>query len=689
MGTSAFDRLWDETPAKQASSSFDAMWDAAPGGKKSPAEKAADYLRAGYQGLTFGLGNKLTAATRAILPQAMGGTEGFDYAGALADETARLDAFRREHPYQAAAAEGIGGAVPALVTAGASAAPMTLGRSVKAGATYGAMYGAGEPTNPSPTELAVSTAGGAVAGGVMGGVVHGATRVPGAVMDYTGWRPTEASTSPAARAARAVGVQTVEERAPNIILERLRRGGKSLADVEVASADATSTNKPTSLIESGGTPMARLARGTQGVPGRGAEQVRAFLEGRRREAPVRVGKDVEQGLGKLRRDTHQQSQQLVEQQVARAKPFYAKAMKADPLSLDTPVPDEQVSLGELLRRPSAQKAIGYEGQLAKEEGRAPFPGLDMDPGAAQLTAGMTPEARAKFAAAAKEQGVEIVPDVTMEQMHNLKLRLDEMIGYAKNRGELPDGTPATKKMLKAIQDTKNSLLKVMDAHSPDYKKGRATWAGDAELQDGLALGEDFLNAKRPLGELSAEMAELSDAGREQVRVGVVSAVRNKIDEALDGADVVRRIFGSQAQRDRIRLAFPDEGSYTRFRQQMEVEAQMAKNENFVMGNSQTAEKMSDASDIMGQAPPATFSPTGIASAVARSKAAEHLRALAEQRVDALAPYLTASTPAARAAIIAKLKAAAAKGGGKVTEQALARILAGQAAGRLTAGTVAP
>lgn len=682
MGTSAFDSLWGEDPPKKAkgksvaplheqrrqSGTFDELWgqEAEP---ETPKERARGVVQSTYHGITFGLGNKLTAATRAVLPQSMGGTEGFDYQGALTEERSQLDRYRQRHPFASAAGEAVGGVVPALLTAGASL-PATLASSARIGAGYGAAYGVGERDNPTLGEAATAAVVGGTVGAATGGVIHGATKAPGIVMDYTGIRPSSApSAGPVSRLARKAGVETVEERAPQMILERLRRGDLSLEDVMVASSDATRLGKPATLIDLGGNQMARMTRGTQGVPGKGSEQVRSMLEQRRRGAPVRVASDVEQGLGQRRQDTFKTAQELAEKQRARAKPIYDDAMGSPDIALDTPVSLESegatVTLGDLLKRPSAVKAISYGKQLAAETGEE-FSELTAPSVLTDMIGNMPPEALARFQSIAKKQGVNASPSISMSHLHNLKLRLDEMIGYAKANGSLPDGTPATSKMLRAIQDTKNQILTVMDGHAPKYAEARRVWGGDAELQDGLKLGEDFLNSKRPLGELQQEIAELSEAGQEHARIGVVAAIRDAIDKAPDGADVVRRIFGNEAQRQRIRAAFPDENSFALFREQMEMESRMAKNENFVMGGSQTAEKMSDASDIMGQSPPATLSARGVVNAAMRSKMVERLRGMAEQRVDALAPYLTAGGPNRPGAV---------SGSNVEREEAIARLVA--------------
>lgn len=669
MSSGALRAAWEASQQQKETQAPDqsalrAAWEQAQSHPTERPETGTEHMRgvvqSAFQGLTAGLGNKTTAATRAVLPQWLGGTKGFNYNQALQEERSALDTFRKRHAIEAAVAEGVGG-MPLAIATGPGSVPLKLAGSMRVGAAMGGMYGVGELDNPTPAQVAVHAGEGMGAGAAMVGALHGTGHAGTAMLDHLGIRPSAVKSGPLGRAAQAIGVQTVEDRAPQILLSRLERAGMTPNDLSRAHADATALGKPASLMELGGRPMARLARGTQSIPGKGAERIASMLESRRSGAPVRVAGDVEAGLEQPSQDLFEVGQKLASAQQTKAKPLYDKAMQAGSVGMDTPVPgSEGLTLGDLLKRPSVEKAIGYGKQLASEEGGA-FPDLVGPKAEGQpindMLAKMSPEARARFTASAKAQGVELSTGVPFEQLHNLKLRLDEMVGYAKANGKLPDGTPATNKMLRAVQDTKNHLLSVMDTHEPAYKEARGVWAGDEELKDGLALGHDFLNAKRPLGELRHELSQLSAASQDQARIGVVAAVREKIDAAPDGADVVRRIFGNEAQRQRLRAAFKTDAAFDRFAKQMQMEALMAKNETMVLGGSQSSEKLSDASDLMGRLPPATLSIRGVGKALLNSRLAARAKGLAEQRVDALSPFLAANTEEERNLMIRRLQSA--------------------------------
>lgn len=587
-------------------------------------DRAEGLLRHAYQGLTFGLGDKIMGAQRRILPEALGGTKkGTTLDEAVKAERGELERFRTKHPYASSAADAIGSIPPMLATSGAGilAKAPTVARTMKAGAGFGALRGAGESAGETSLEdyLANTATSGAV-GAVAGATMHGAVRAPRAAMDWLGLRPSAATTSKTGTMALRAGVAPREERTLETVLDKLRQSGKTPSDVTAVAADAKDLGKPMTLPDIVGKPMQRLMRGAQGIPSKGADDIQTALETRRQGASSRVAGDVEAGMGQVRQDVFEATQKIAERQKASASPHYERAMQAGPVQSLAVVPGTDRTLATLWQRPSIQRAAAMEAALAKEEGRPANPVL--------IAMGKAQKA------------------YSMETLHTVKLRLDEMLGYARGRGQLPDGTPATKEGLRAIQDTKNDLLKIMDTHSKDYAQGRSIWAGEAELQDALEFGRSFLTGGRSQAQLASELGEFSAAGRDQARIGIVDAVRSKIDDAPDGADVARRIFGNTTQRERLRAAFPDDQAFARFERQMKMEATMAKTEA-LPGGSQTAEKFQDMADVSEPlaSPGNLFTVRGALNAVLRTGDRARMGRLAKQKVDALAPYLTAGSGA--------------------------------------------
>ena len=100
--------------------------------------------RAGFQGITFGAGDELAAAAKALNPKS-GGSYGDRYDAYVAKERAKLGQFREESPVLAYGAE-IAGSLPTAIVAGPSYGSGSLlgemGKQAAVGALQAGAYGA-------------------------------------------------------------------------------------------------------------------------------------------------------------------------------------------------------------------------------------------------------------------------------------------------------------------------------------------------------------------------------------------------------------------------------------------------------------------------------------------------------------------------------------------------------------------
>ena len=133
-------------------------------------ERTAGALSSAYQGMTLGFGNKITAGIRTVLPEAIGGTKGFDFPTALKEQTGVLQDYQRRHPVASTAMEMAGSALPIAATLGAAAPAegasflSRVGTLAKQGAAYGGATGA---LSANRTQDVLT---GAVKGAVVGGI---------------------------------------------------------------------------------------------------------------------------------------------------------------------------------------------------------------------------------------------------------------------------------------------------------------------------------------------------------------------------------------------------------------------------------------------------------------------------------------------------------------------------------------
>jgi hypothetical protein len=201
----------DETPAPASRFVFEDTGEAPPP-KISGVESA---LRSGYQGLTLGWGEELDAGLAAALPfldraataPAQKGdpdTLGGRYQRALERYRGRYAAAREANPTTSQAAELIGAAVPALATAGGSAAAQGAGlgtrmlAGARAAAPLGAVYGAGA----SEADDMVGVAQDAALGGLAAGALGGAAPAIGSALGRAGGALKRLASRPAPAAAQ-------------------------------------------------------------------------------------------------------------------------------------------------------------------------------------------------------------------------------------------------------------------------------------------------------------------------------------------------------------------------------------------------------------------------------------------------------------------------------------------------------
>jgi hypothetical protein len=602
---------------------------------ETPQEGAAGLARSLEQGATFGFGDELNAAVRSL------GHETFDEA--LADERGSLHKFRENHPVGSVGAELVGGVGAGGLT---GKALRMLGLAKEAASTATTL-------SEKALNLVKTTAGGAAAGSVAGagsaegglderarGAARGAAFGAGTVVGIKGAGAIAEKTgiSPAVRAlaaklkpseeTRIVGPiasragLTVEDAAREDILAQIRRAGLNLQDVQTAAADAS---PHAMLLDVGGQPMLRRAEGAAQMPSRGAAQIETKLRDRVASQPARVQAITEEAVtGKPRENAVTSARQLVDQRRAAAKPLYEKAYQGgevdDPEVLAT------------LKLPHFKEAHARARRIAQLEG-VDIPEL---------------ERQAKFDGEFVVQNgkpiMEQVPQ-SIRSIDYIKRGLDDYVDSGMRGGSI-----GKTEAFQAKQRL-NAMLNRVDELHPDYKAARDQFAGDSRLLEAHERGQGFL--KEPHDELAADWPTLSDGERELYRRGVLSSLSADLAKVTDGRDVTR-MFQNPMMRDKLRLILPDQAAANKFMKQLADETAMHKNAQAVLSGSPTARRLAqmgdDPVDVGGVADAlhgaATGNPVRVVKGLLGSSAKKALKestgGLTEKRVDALAPYLTAS-----------------------------------------------
>lgn len=580
--------------------------------------------------LTAGLGQKFNAAFNAA-GDALRGRDSFthSYTTNLDAEHQGLAKLKEQHPYGAAAL-GAGGAAAQVALAAPFAAAgevangLGLGARTAAAARTGGALGAVNALGNAPNrgsaldQVATGAKGGAL-GAAVGAAVVPATQAIGAGARMIGQKLANATSDAASaaapttvtpKAAQLLGVDATNRQsidpATRLILKRLERTGLTPQEA-LDRLGAIAGDKPVSIMEVAGDqshPLRQLGKWVARTPSTGASQLRSAIA--TRAEPLtnaqRVLGDVGEALGVNRTNLVENAQSLKGQQLGNAQKFYDQAFgDQTPQVPVTAKVGDGPSLAELLKRPSIKNAVKFHNEIAAERGEAPIElgkvGADSEGEQVYKTMigqGINPEKARAFVDA--EYGAAPAETMPLKTLQQLKFKLDDALGFAKTRGTLPDGTPATNAKLGAINDTRKALLEIMKAHSPEYAQGNAQWAGDAAVQDAGEQGREFLS--RDINELQQAIPAMSAGERTQHNVSALSGpIRNRVfnTSAVDRA----KIFSNPDIQERLQTVVPG-SRLDALRKSLGVEHQIALTNQGVVGGSDTAENLLNDADASGQ-----------------------------------------------------------------------------------------
>lgn len=595
---------------------------------------SADGSTAGaiVQGATFGLSDEMGAAalTAAKLPGTLlsGRIPSWEQIGGSYDKelSARrenADVFRENNPYLGRGLEFLGGLATggALKTAAGVAAP-TVMQTATTAAKAGAVSGFGDAEGGWKERVE-----GAGMGAALGGAI-GLAAVP--VM--------KGGSLLLGRAGRALGIGDSEKTASQLLLKAFRDDGIP-PDQIAARMDAwqASGAKPEALFDLGGENVRRLARTSAGRSGPGTDRAAAFLEGRQADQAGRVAGDVETTLGQSADDFHAALGALKTQRSTTAAPKYEAAF-----TRITPTADEYAKVARFVNDPIGQDALQKGLRIAELEHLAR--GEPFNP--------------ATFGVVRGEGGRFVIQPDTVP---NLRFMDAVKRGY----DDIVEGfrSPVTGRLQldqygRAVNDARAAYTGTLREMYPRYGGALDAWGGPSQMIDAANRGRGIFNLK------DAEIAGLSVSARanpaeaEAFRLGVAQAIRDRIANTQDGADVVKRFFGSPRRRELLAAAFPNKAAFDAFEALMKREASMYRNAQFVSPRtgSQTALRQADdegfggqAVDIAGDlAMSAALPGHSIGGALRRglSDLAARGRGITPGTADALAARLFTSDPAA-------------------------------------------
>jgi hypothetical protein len=581
-----------------------------------------DEINAGMRAGIRGVGNLVTGSAPEF---------GANYDRALADERGRQKEFSEEHPVLdtvASVAGGLVGGVPgAGAVKGATTALGALGRAAGTGAAYGAAGGFGEGEGGFQNRLE-SAGQGALAGAAIGTALPVIGKVAGEAGKL---------------ASNVTGIGRNER---NVALDHLGRAlERDSVDPTRLAGEIADDGKPLALVDQGENTR-RLGRTVETVPGAGSARAHEFLDERKAGRGERVAGDVGEGLSKD--SFHTTLDDLNAKRKAEAAPLY-EAAYAKPLAWS----DETTTL---LNRPSTKQALKNAYRIAEEEGR--------DPRGLGLTLDADGNVKLDTTAA------------SMETLDHVKRGLDDVLeGYR----DTTTGKLVLDESGKAVNQTRIDFVNNLDRMNPEYKAARAAWGGPSQSMEAASLGRQY--AKGDPEVMWKRFGAMSETDKDFFRMGVAREIQDKVANTKDGHNVVAKIFGSKAQRERLRSLFRNDADFSKFERAMKEEGRMVASENKVTGGSPTgriAAEQDDASGLMDAVSGfATGGMTGALMGLGR-RAVSKARGIGEASADELSKMMFDASPAAQRQILAELL----RRKSDVTERAGLRL------GKLVTGTSA-
>jgi hypothetical protein len=514
----------------------------------------ADVGRSIVQGATFGFGDELTGAAKAMIPGGQGYTEGRDQFRA---EDAR---FRQEHPLASTAAELGGGLASAGLPIGAAAKEgLTIAQRARRGAAFGAGMGAlnaAGHADGSPRERLRAAGYGAGFGGALGAAMPYGIAGARAVKDQV-----------VMRGGQALGFNRAENIGMQRIVQNMIREGRTPDQIRRALAEMRTTQPdvPVALADVTGPSGVAVTRGAASRPGASRELAEETLEGRDLGRSMRLEGGLTDITGRGRTDMVRAVEDLDAAFRPKAQELYDRAYSAldgrafgaidDPVInalLDTP------AIGEIWE--DALQAYNVQKSLARAAGKqmpdlVPIVEKGAD-GAWHLT-GQHPDTRT---------------------LDYLKRGMDafidrRMTGPAMNKG-----------VGIAMKDVRNTLLDRLDEINPAYKDARAFYRGGLDANRAIELGSKALS-KSP-EEIAGQLRGLDQFGQRLYRLAGQQAIRERM--RTQGGITQLLNPKNRALRERVQALFDTPEEYQSFVNLLRNEATLAKTERAINSGSRTA-----------------------------------------------------------------------------------------------------
>lgn len=422
-----------------------------------------------------------------------------------------------------------------------------LGRTTGANALLG--FGGGAGSSDYNSQGGQANIGDRVGGGMYGATINALGGLAGTGVV----KGIQSTVSPVARAAnRSVG------RDPNTAINQVSMaiGEDNLTPRGVAKiiAEGRERGVPMTIADTGENSRELLASvGRQRGESRNIAKV--TTANRQEQQLERISSAVRRDLGPTA-NIREMGDELMSRAKDEAAPIYKEAFAAPGAGAAFP------KIQRVLGRPSVKGAMVRAQRIAAEEGR--------DPTALGFELGTNGE-------------VTLTRVPSWETLHYIKTGLDDVIESYRDK---TSGKLVLDAEGRLINNTKNQLLKDMDAMNPAYKDARAAYGGPVSMRDALELGSKAFS--RSPDDVAANIKNLGPAEMEMYRLGLRKGVMDILGSKGDYADKVKVLIGTPKARAVLTKVLGGNKEFDRFIATLKDEQAVSRTYNAVHGNSSTA-----------------------------------------------------------------------------------------------------
>ncbi len=549
-----------------------------PTAPKGPDAASKEILAPVAQGATFGFADEILGGIDAA-DKYIKGDRNFkeNYEKGRDKVRGKTKEYSDANPKTSFVAELAGGAIPAVGGVAKAALKGGALRSALQGSAAGGVAGAGYSEGETVGEVAGDVAQGVALGGVAGAVLPAAARGVGKAVKATGravGRGVGKISAPgtlgeeigegAASATRKVN----EERARKIILKSLSRD--KVDPSELASRIAKAKGKPVGIADIAGENTQELLATASRVPSSAKQGIVEGIENRHMGQLGRISEDIESTLGMSRQNVFDLAEELIKRRKTNAQPLYDEAYKAVGA-----IDDDAVR--EILSTP-AGKAAYRQALVDAENNFRKLPSIHKQ---IQRESGVLgPDGKPVMI-----DDIEFTQAPNLETLDYVKRAFDRMGKWGQN---IPSGGTASTDAATA-KSLSRKLVGLLDEKVPQYKTARSQFAGDLSLEDALESGRAFLKDEARV--TAKALSRMTEGEREMYRIGALDAIRSAMDNATDGADLVRKIFSKPSQRERLRVLMGSDEGFRQLQDALGIESKMARTRATVTGNSATSKRL--------------------------------------------------------------------------------------------------